>query len=29
LTLTLFELERAFPVAESLDEALARIEPPS
>lgn len=26
LTLTLFELERAFPVADSLEEALARIE---
>jgi anti-anti-sigma factor len=29
LTLTLFELERAFPVADSLEEALAKIESPS
>jgi anti-anti-sigma factor len=28
LTLTLFELERAFPVADSLEEALASIESP-
>ena len=27
LTLTLFELERAFPVADSLEEALAKIDP--
>jgi anti-anti-sigma factor len=26
LTLSLFELERAFPVADSLDEALAKID---
>jgi anti-anti-sigma factor len=29
LTLTLFELERAFPVADSLEEALAKIDSPS
>ena len=28
LTLTLFELERAFPVADSLDEAMAKIDSP-
>jgi anti-anti-sigma factor len=28
LTLTLFELERAFPVADSLEEAMAKIESP-
>lgn len=27
LTLTLFELERAFPVVDSLEEALAKIDP--
>jgi hypothetical protein len=26
LTLSLFELERAFPVSDSLDEALAKID---
>jgi anti-anti-sigma factor len=28
LTLTLFELERAFPLADSLEEAMAKIESP-
>lgn len=29
LTLTLFELERAFPLADSLEEAMAKIESPA